>query len=384
MEPYFAQCVNAQSVHSKRKSKRVSFENFIFALAAKLGFAEYGLLALIWGITFLGALYTFITHDYHQEPRTLRGFVRFCIPLWVVTDRQTRLDFCYALAMKLLRGLWRWAFLSNLAIAYLVYEGLSLLGAPRPQRAPGPIEQAAFLVGAIVINDFVTFYAHYLAHTKALWAFHKVHHSALSLTPITEHRFHPLQELWDSWWINLGVGGWIALYAYFGSVPLVDATILGIDAYFLTNCFSFYHLRHSHIHMRYPPWLERIFLSPAQHQIHHSREPRHWDRNFGLLLSCWDRMFGTIAYSEPEPARNLGLDVGQENYLTVRHLFLMPFVQSGRAVLAWARRARMRKPPAVVPRPAAYAAARTSGAAGASAAAAVALADTTEEQPAPL
>jgi sterol desaturase/sphingolipid hydroxylase (fatty acid hydroxylase superfamily) len=331
----------------------MNFEQFLLALAGKLGLLDFGLFALIWGMTFVGALYTFLAYDYHGEKRTLRGFVRFCLPMRVVTARQTRLDLFYAVTMKLLRTLWRWAFLSNLAVAYVIYAGLSLLFGPRgtPLHAPSAMEQAAFIAGAIVAIDFVTFYAHYLAHKKGLWELHKIHHSALSLTPFTEHRFHPLQELWDSWWVNLGAGSWVALFAYARSLPLADVTILGIDAYFLTNCFAFYHLRHSHIHMRYPAWLERAFLSPAQHQLHHSREERHWDRNFGLLLSCWDQLFGTIAYSEPEPTRNLGLDVGQKEYMTIRNLYVMPFVQAGRAAeRAWMRR-RARTRPVQIPAP---------------------------------
>jgi hypothetical protein len=82
--------------------------------------------------------------------------------------------------------------------------------------------------------------------------------------------------------------------------------------------------------MRYPRWLERVFMSPAQHQIHHSREARHLDRNLDLLLSCWDQMLGTIVYSEPMPVTNLGLTAGQQNYMTVRSLFVSPFLELAR------------------------------------------------------
>jgi hypothetical protein len=136
--------LRAHHVRTKRDSNPMNFVDFFIALVGRVGLADYGLLALIWGMTLLGALYTFFTHDYHREPKTLRGFVRFCVPMWIVTARQTRLDLFYAMAMKVLRALWRWAFLSNLAIAYVVYAGLSLLGPESwniiPLHAPSPLE----------------------------------------------------------------------------------------------------------------------------------------------------------------------------------------------------------------------------------------------------
>lgn len=171
-----------------------------------------------------------------------------------------------------------------------------------------------------------------------MWLFHKVHHSALMLIPVTNLRFHPVQEIWDELWNSIGTGAWIALYSTAMSLPLVDVTILGVNAIILVNCFSFHHLRHSHVYMRYPHWLECVVMSPAQHQIHHSREERYLNRNFGLFLSCWDQLFGTITYSEPVPATNLGLIEGQENYLSLWQLFAMPFIELERIYGGWLKR----------------------------------------------
>ena len=57
-------------------------------------------------------------------------------------------------------------------------------------------------------------------------------------------------------------------------------------------------LRHSHIKIRYPKFVERILISPGQHQIHHSVEQQHYDKNFGVALAIWDLMFGSLAFSE--------------------------------------------------------------------------------------
>jgi len=51
-------------------------------------------------------------------------------------------------------------------------------------------------------------------------------------------------------------------------------------------------LRHSHIWLSFGS-LERWFISPAQHQIHHSSAEADRDINFGTCLAIWDRLFGS-------------------------------------------------------------------------------------------
>ncbi|HWG80004.1 MAG TPA: sterol desaturase family protein [Stellaceae bacterium] len=307
----------------------MGFGTFIDAVWQRVGSVELGLAGGTVILAVLGAGYTFLTHDYHDEPRTWRGFLRFCLPARIVMAQQTRLDIGYAVVKKLVHFLWTWLFIGNLAFAYLFYRVLNHHQPPAVgSHHPTALQRAVFLVVGIIIYDFLGFFAHYLLHKlPAMWLFHKVHHSALTLIPVTNRRFHPVQEIWDALWNSAGIGVWIALYSSAMSVPLADVTILGVNAIIFVNCFSFVHLRHSHIYMRYPHWLECVFMSPAQHQIHHSREERHLDRNFGLFLSCWDQLFGTITYSEPVPAANLGLIDGQENYLSLWQLFATPFIE---------------------------------------------------------
>ena len=59
-------------------------------------------------------------------------------------------------------------------------------------------------------------------------------------------------------------------------------------------------LRHSHIPIRYGRALEHILISPMQHQVHHSSDPRHHDKNFGEIFAFWDWMFGTLYVPEPD------------------------------------------------------------------------------------
>jgi sterol desaturase/sphingolipid hydroxylase (fatty acid hydroxylase superfamily) len=179
--------------------------------------------------------------------------------------------------------------------------------------------------------DFATFFTHYLSHKiPVMWEFHKVHHSAEFLTPITNKRFHPVDKLLNDNGVILVGGVLLGVFSYIFSMPIRENTVIGVDAYFVLNTFSFFNLRHSHIHLTYGR-MEKWLLSPAQHQIHHSVDRRHWDKNLGLFLAVWDRWFGTFAYSEPRGNLRLGLAGNEMNaYRTTLQLYLTPFVNVAR------------------------------------------------------
>jgi len=39
--------------------------------------------------------------------------------------------------------------------------------------------------------------------------------------------------------------------------------------------------------------LRYLLVTPQSHRVHHSVEARHFDTNFGAILSIWDRLFRT-------------------------------------------------------------------------------------------
>jgi len=137
---------------------------------------------------------------------------------------------------------------------------------------------AAFFIA----GDFLRYANHRVRHlVPAMWAFHAVHHSDNELSPGTGLRDHIGDRILSSI-INAG--------------PLM---LLGGDPA-VTFALSFAHQFWAFfIHIDAPITLGpvgRIIVSPMYHRIHHSAEPRHWDRNFGEVLTVWDRMFGTATF----------------------------------------------------------------------------------------
>lgn len=296
---------------------------------------------MTWLSALIGALLTFAIRQ-QDHPKNLRGFLGFCFPSIILRHRSCRLDLGYTIAAKLVHPLLLAPLLvGNVVVAQVLYGWLTDSFGPQPQLPMTTGLWIASLVATVVISDLANFVAHFgHHHFPALWAFHKVHHSTEFLLPISNRRIHPVQELIDTGSIALGVGVWLAAMAYMFHQPIEDISILGVDAYFVANLLSFYHLRHSHIPMSYG-WLENIVMSPAQHQLHHSCEIRHWDRNFGLLLSCWDKMAGTFLRSETEPFR-LGLPQPERShYTSVARLYLVPPLELARM----AGQKMIRRPP---------------------------------------
>ena len=58
--------------------------------------------------------------------------------------------------------------------------------------------------------------------------------------------------------------------------------------------FLFLQLHHAQVWIPFTGWLGRILISPAHHQIHHSTNPIHHNKNMGSCLAIFDWLFGTL------------------------------------------------------------------------------------------
>lgn len=174
----------------------------------------------------------------------------------------------------------------------------------------------SFSVAAFVARDFFRFLAHWASHRfRPLWEIHKVHHSAEVLTPFTLNRTHPLEGLLmrAASALGLGLAAGVCAWLFHGRVAAWE--ILGVDALSFLWTLAGSNLRHSHVWVSWGPRLERFVLSPAQHQVHHSVDPKHHDKNLGEALAWWDLLFGTLYVTTParEPL-TFGLSPAEQNH----------------------------------------------------------------------
>lgn len=175
-----------------------------------------------------------------------------------------------------------------------------------------PLPDAGFpVLSALVVflaADLAIYWYHRWHHElSALWAIHALHHSAEELSPVTTFRHHPIYGLLGvvvlSGFVGLAQG--IAMTLILGSVDV--ATLAGTNLFAAILNLGTANLRHSHIWLRYPGWLEHVLISPAQHQVHHSVDPRHHDRNYGEVLALWDWLFGTLYITRKDETIRFGL-----------------------------------------------------------------------------
>lgn len=164
----------------------------------------------------------------------------------------------------------------------------------------------------VIASDFAVYWVHRVHHEHpTLWPFHAVHHSAEVMTPVTVYRKHPIYDLISSAVKGalLGLTQGLLLSFFVSEISL--SLILGANAfYFLFNALTA-NLRHTHVWLSFGPVMEHIFISPAQHQVHHSSELRHYNKNYGEVLAIWDWLFGTLYI--PESRETLRFGIGDEN-----------------------------------------------------------------------
>jgi len=55
--------------------------------------------------------------------------------------------------------------------------------------------------------------------------------------------------------------------------------------------------------------LEWIFVTPSHHRVHHASNAKYLDKNMGMALIVWDRMFGTFVEEDPNEPVRYGLTV---------------------------------------------------------------------------
>ncbi|MFN3958820.1 MAG: sterol desaturase family protein [Parvularculaceae bacterium] len=135
---------------------------------------------------------------------------------------------------------------------------------------------------AFLVHETAYHFDHWATHRIGfLWAFHQPHHSSERLYFSTAAR---------------GMAFGTPLL----TILLLPAALAGVHPLTLAavatlkNMFGIFN--HTELVDKLGP-LERWVMTPANHRVHHGRNPRYIDRNYGQVFVFWDRVFGTF---EPE------------------------------------------------------------------------------------
>lgn len=221
----------------------------------------------------------------------------------------------------------------------------AIVGPPTASASPGAFSLIALSAAIFLAFDFGRWVGHFLQHkVPALWEFHKVHHSAKALSPITNFRVHPvdLAVMATCSTGTVGATAGVILYFFPADASLFGELSLRAAALLFLFDLAGALLRHSSVWLSYGPRLGRVFISPAQHQIHHSTDPRHWGKNMGFALAVWDWIAGTLYVTREREELTYGSGDGDDDaYSSVLRLYGVPIHRLLRRL--WAPRARPTK-----------------------------------------
>lgn len=171
-----------------------------------------------------------------------------------------------------------------------------------------PALQVALL---IVLADFCGYWEHRFEH-RFWWPVHAVHHSQTDLHAANSYG-HPLQSVT----MLAGIIIPLSLVESTAKAPPIVGLFLGFQLLFI----------HAPIRWHFGP-LRRLLVDGPYHRIHHSMEPRHFEKNYGTGLAIWDQLFGTAYF----PAKDEWPDTGVEGIEPPRSFadyLLKPFRQLG-------------------------------------------------------
>jgi len=266
-----------------------------------------------------------------------RAALGFVLPRTMYTHPSAMMDYKILLTNRILGPSGTLARLvlgsaSIAGIATLVQQGLVHIAGPGLRAEWTPLMLVGFTLVFALVSDFSTYVIHALHHRYALlWEFHKVHHSAEVLTPFTVYRKHPVYNVLSRALDLALVGPFMGVIAWLFADAPVAVTLFGANFVFSLFHLLGANLRHSHIWWSFGPVLGRIFVSPAQHQIHHSKDPRHYNKNYGELFALWDWLFGTLYLPGRAPERlEFGLSGADAKiHSTLLAAYVVPFTNCG-------------------------------------------------------
>ncbi len=146
--------------------------------------------------------------------------------------------------------------------------------------------------------DFWRYWAHRVAHENRFWwATHVTHHSSEKYNWSVSFRLGWTQHIKIIFFIPVALAG-------FHPIMFLICHQIGVLYQFWI---------HTEYIKRLPKPIEYIFSTPSHHRVHHARNEKYLDKNYGSTFIIWDRMFGTFQAEEEKPHYGISTPVNSYN-----------------------------------------------------------------------
>ena len=145
-------------------------------------------------------------------------------------------------------------------------------------------ENAWYWIAVFLGQDFAYYVLHLVDHkSRVFWAVHITHHNSEHFNLSTGFRSSVFEPL----------------YRYLFFSPLA---FLGFNPWHIMVMYAIVQVYGTWVHtktIKSMGILEYILVTPSHHRVHHACNIRYLDRNMGMMLIIWDKMFGTFEKEDP-------------------------------------------------------------------------------------
>lgn len=160
-------------------------------------------------------------------------------------------------------------------------------------------------LACFVLFDFIFYWSHRLQHeVRLLWCFHSVHHTTQEMrlsSAVRGPMFEFVMTPWYFVWMC-----WLGFHPLMFIAVRTFSRVWGILEH-INEKFVGHH-----------PWLNKIFITPDVHRVHHGKNVRYLDMNYSEILSVWDRLFGTYKEYDEKPEYGILRPINPDSFWEVQ------------------------------------------------------------------
>jgi len=164
----------------------------------------------------------------------------------------------------------------------------------------------AYWAVLLLAEDFMYYWLHRIDHyCRFFWAVHVTHHSSEEFNLTVGFRSSVFQPLYR--------------FIYF--IPLALMGFKGIDIMFMYAATQIFGILVHTQTIKKLGFLEYIIVTPSHHRVHHGSNIQYLDKNMGMLLIIWDKLFGTFQAEDDKDPVKYGLTKNIETYNPLTMVF---------------------------------------------------------------
>jgi sterol desaturase/sphingolipid hydroxylase (fatty acid hydroxylase superfamily) len=158
----------------------------------------------------------------------------------------------------------------------------------------------------LLAEDFMYYWLHRVDHyCRFFWAVHVTHHSSEEFNLTVGFRSSVFQPLYR--------------FIYF--IPLSFCGFTGLDIMFMYSATQIFGILVHTKTVNKLGVLEYILVTPSHHRVHHGSNVKYLDKNMGMLLIIWDKLFGTFQPEEETDPVVYGLTKNLTSYNPITMVF---------------------------------------------------------------